>query len=577
MEVLAVSHSTPKHHDVNGLKLFTSIIHDPLTSPSDYIELHETGVLGNKLAAHDGPVYIFLAENYAYWQKQLEVDPSSWGLCHWGENITVRLKDKTILEDEIRLGDVWKIGDTVRLEVCGSRIPCQKIAWRCGQKDSWLQSLAASGRVGFYLRVLTSGRVHPGDQGTFESFSHDAIDVATISRVSYDTSLKTKDTLNILANHKLLLRMNKYLLSRKLTSMEDEQSRGKNVWKGWRDLRPFRIVDEGGDIKSFHLRPVDGEPLANFLPGQFLTIRLPNGKTRSWTISDWLERDGPSYYRISIKKAGGASAWMHDECTLDTVLSARSPAGRFYFDWTSKLPFRKVYLSAGIGMTPILAMMKAHDSHPNYQAVPALWVHVARNGASFPFQGEIPRFENRPFEKMVFFTDPGLHDVQGVHYDQRGRPDMDTLKSLIGAPFTWNPLGAGDYTSDGNFSAAHICGPPEFEKSMRECLESIDFRTPLIHSESFSASGAALGGVKRAKVRFTKSKVSATWTQDDPKSLLELAESLGLAPDYGCRVGACGSCAAKLTCGSVTGGVQADGTVLTCSASPASDDIEVDL
>ncbi|KAH9988289.1 pyruvate kinase-like protein, partial [Xylariaceae sp. FL0662B] len=390
MEVLAVSHSTPRDYDINGMKFTTSIVHDPLTAPTDYIEIDESGVVTNKTAAHDGPVYVFFAENYEYWRNELGLDRRSWDWCHWGENITTRFKGKTMLEDEIHIGDIWRIGNTVRLQVCGSRIPCMKIAWRCGQKDSWLKSLADSGRVGVYLRVLEGGQVHPGDEVTFESFSQDPMDVATITQVAFDTSLKTKDTLNLLVNHKLLLRMNKWLFNRQLVEMEDKLSQGKNTWKGWRDLRPYRIVDEGGDIKSFYLRPVDGNPLANFLPGQFLSIRLPNGLTRSWTISDWLTRDEPSYYRISVKKAGRGSTWMHDECNLDSILSVRSPAGRFFFDWAAKIPLRQVYLSAGIGITPILTMMKAHDRHGNFQASPALWIHVTQNRETFPFQDEIP-------------------------------------------------------------------------------------------------------------------------------------------------------------------------------------------
>ncbi|KAI5920884.1 pyruvate kinase-like protein [Camillea tinctor] len=562
MEVVAVSRSKPTFHYVNGIKLYTSIIHDPLTRPSDYIELDESGILGNKTAVHDGPVYVFFTENYDYWCRELGVEQSSWDWCHWGENVTLRFKNEVALEDEIHLGDIWKIGDSLRLE-----------------KDSWLQSLAASGRVGVYLRVLRGGRIHPGDGVSYERFSGDPMDIATITRVAFDASLKTRDTMDLLANHKLLLGMNKWTIKRKLATMDDKLNSGKNSWKGWRDLRPYRIVDEGGDVKSFYLRPVDGEPLANYLPGQFLSVRTPTGKTCSWSISDWLTRDNPSYYRLSIKKAGEASTWMHDTCNLETVLPTRSPAGRFFLDWTSFLPMRQVYLSAGVGITPILTMMKSHDVHPNFEVTPVLWIHVARDSAHFPFRDEIPQFRRRTLKKVVFFTEPSRSDVQGVDYDYKGRPVEQELESIIGASFTWHPLGAGEMTSEGNFSAANICGPPAFEELARKCLQNLKFPAPLIRSESFvAASGAAASGeVGRARVKFVRSKTSAEWVKDKPMSLLELAESQGLTPDYGCRVGACGSCATKLMCGSVSGRIQADGTVLACSATPASESIEVDM
>ncbi|KAI0413013.1 pyruvate kinase-like protein [Xylaria grammica] len=574
MEVVAISRSRPQFVDVNGIKLYTAIVRDGLTASSDYLEINESGILGNKPAVHDGPVYACFAEHYDYWCQELGVDRSSWGWCRWGENLTLRFKDQEKLEDEIHVGDIWRIGKTVRLQVCGARVPCMKLSWRLGQKDSWLPALASSGRVGVYLQVLTGGRVYPGDQAYYESFSGDPLNVASVTRLAFDNSLKTRDTINLLVNHKMLMRMNKLMLQRKATTMDDKQREGQNAWKGFRDMRVSRIVDEGGGVKSFYLGAADGRPLATYSPGQFLTVRLPDGTTRNWTISDW-EGDEPSYYRVSIKKAGVASTWMHEVCRLDTVLSVRSPAGRFFLDRNSIL--RQVYLSAGIGITPILAMLKAHDIHSNLQVIPAVWIHVVRDGENFPFRNEIPHLKNRPFTRVVFFTQPRPSDVQGVDYDRRGRPDMETIREIVGAPYTWEPIGSGEMESEGSFSMASLCGAPEFEASMKGYLKTLGIAEPLIRSESFSASGVALGDVQRAQVRFAKSKLSATWTRDKPMSLLELAESLGLTPDYGCRAGSCGSCATKLTCGSVSGGVQADGTVLTCSATPASEEVELDI
>ncbi|RYP75361.1 hypothetical protein DL771_002457 [Monosporascus sp. 5C6A] len=549
MEVLAVSRSEPRWQDVNGQKMFTSIVHEPLTSRSDYIELDESGVVNNATAAR----------------------------------ITLRYKGKPVLEHDIHLGDIWKIGEDVRLEVCGSRIPCEKVSWRCGQKVQWLQPLAASGRVGVYLRVLTGGRVHPGDEVVCEHTSDDFVDVATVTRVAFDTSLKSRGTLDVLANHKLLLEMNRFLLRRKLTSMEDKLNQGKNVWKGWRGLRVDRAVEEGGDVKSFYLQADDGQPLANYLPGQFLSVRLPDGKIRSWTISDWPARTDPPYYRISIKLAGESSSWMHSECTPGTVLQARSPAGRFVLDWTQKYSPRQIYVSAGIGITPVLPMMKAHDRHPNYRQVPALWIHVAKNSAGLPFRDEVPRFEGRPFRRMLFFTEPLPSDVLGADYDFEGRPDPEALREVLAESYTWKPLVSRDYTMEGHMSFAYVCGPPAFEAAMRACLlpgGGVGIPPPFVHSELFSGSGAAVGGagdVKRAIVRFKRSGKQAAWVREEPLSLLELAEAAGLTPDYGCRVGACDSCAARLVCGSVSGGRQLDGTVLTCSATPASEVVEIDI
>lgn len=255
--------------------------------------------------------------------------------------------------------------------------------------------------------------------------------------------------------------MNQWVIRRLLAGMDDKANLRKNMWKGWRGLRIDRVVDEGAGIKSFYFRPGAGgshqQPLAHYLPGQFLTVRLPDGKARSWTISDWpVDRnESPLYYRVSIKNAGTASSWMHRTCAPGTILHARSPAGRFVLDWQQKIAFRQIYISAGIGITPMLAMMKAHDTHPNYAGTPALWIHVARDGASVPqFQrDEAPRFEGRLFQRMIFFTRPRPEeDVQGVDYDYAGRPDVEVLRETIAALYTWKPLGTRDYDMDGKMS-----------------------------------------------------------------------------------------------------------------------------
>ncbi|PTD11026.1 hypothetical protein FCULG_00011497 [Fusarium culmorum] len=518
MEAVAVSYAIPASHSINGLDIKTSIIHTPKKSSSEYIELNEDGVIGNATAVHDGPVYICLAENYDYWCAELGVDRSEWDWCHWGENITFRCTDKTLTESDFRLGDIWRVGRSVRLQVCGSRIPCMKLSWRCGQKDSWLKTLSDTGRVGVYLRVLSKGRIYPGDRAVRESSSGDSMDAATITRLAFDSDLKTRDTLNLLANHDVLLRLNRLIIERKLA----------------------------GDV-------------------------------RSWSISDWPGRIQPKHYRISIKETGRASSWMCNKCEVGAILTARSPAGRFVLDWSQAVTPRQLYLSAGIGITPILAMMKAHANHPNMNVVPGIWIHVVKDGRGLQFHSEFCKIENNPIRRFVFMTQPRDIDVRGRDYDVLGRPSLDSMAELLGETYKFNPFGTTAMDLPSKFSAAYICGPKDFEATMKSLLLSCNIPPPFIHSESFSASGHTVGDLEKATVRFAKSGKTAHWKKDESMSLLELAESVGMAPDYGCRVGACGSCVAKVTCGSVSGGLQMDGSVLTCSAVPTSEVVEVEL
>jgi ferredoxin len=209
--------------------------------------------------------------------------------------------------------------------------------------------------------------------------------------------------------------------------------------------------------------------------------------------------------------------------------------------------------------------------------VPGIWIHVAKDGGSLQFHDEFLHIENNPIKKFVFMTQPRDVDVLGRDYNVLGRPNLDTMAEILGETYQFNPFGTAEMDLPAKFSAAYICGPKDFGENMKSILTNLNIPPPFIHSESFSASGQAVGDLEKATVHFTKSSKTAHWEKDKPMSLLELAESVGMAPDYGCRVGACGSCVARVTCGSVSGGVQMDGSVLTCSAVPASDVVEVEL
>jgi len=634
MEVVAVSIGQLTWWDINGVRTLTSIVREPSAEPLELTVAD--GIVGNASAAHDAQVYAFFAHHYDYWCQRLGVDRSSWKWCHWGENITFRCVSTAVLDERrFHLGDVWAVGESVRLQVCGSRVPCTKLSWRCGQNDRWLRTLADTGYCGVYLRVLQGGRVRPGDEARPVQICPLAMDCATISRLAFDSSLKTRDTVNLLLNDRNLLGMNQRYFRRKLSLMNDQANVGRNAWKGWRAFKATRIVGEtGGEVKSFYLVPVDGKSLATYLPGQFLTVRLPAGTVRNWTISDWTSASDPSYYRISIKKATDASRWMYEKCTTDSLLLLRPPAGGFCLDWTPLFPPRQVYISAGIGITPMIAMIKAHAAHTALRMVPALWIHVARNQESCALWEELSdlefdRDENEDngkdyecpllFQRVLFYTAPKTacssppssspsspsspassslsassasstsppsspsspSNLITVHI---GRPTLPLLSSLLTPSYAINPLHITPITIPGPHSTFYICGPPSFIPTMTSHLISLSVPPALIHSETFDSTvdpiASTSNSVEESTVHFSHSNITATWRREDGNlSLLEVAEKAGLAPEYGCRLGECGACRVRLVEGDVSGGRAGGGgeEILVCRARPACRRVVVEI
>lgn len=583
MEVVAVSAALPRWHDINGKRTYTSIVRSQ--SAAGVLEVTRDGVKDNKTAVHDGPVYAFFSHHYTYWCNKLGVDRSTWNWCHWGENLTLQC-DTNLYEDEFRLGDIWQIGNTVRLQVCGARVPCYKLAWRCGQKDKWLKELADTGFCGVYFRVLHAGQIYVGDRAVLLEKQNPLkrFDCRTITRLAFDGSLSTRDTMNLLVNDPDLVNMLRQYFTRKVSMMDDQRLLGAGAWKNWRNFKPYKIVEEGGMVKSFYVKPVDGKPLANYIPGQFISVRVPNESRdiRSWTISDWVGYENPAYYRISIKRANKASLWMCSQCNQDTILELRSPAGHFHMDWTPQFVGRQVYLSAGIGITPMITMIKAHSAHPAMRKAPALWLHACQNSDNFPFEKERAKFPPA-LKQHIMFTYPLPTDVLGEGYHERGRPSLQTLTALVQEPYHIVVFSdsATPLEIPGKMSTFYMCGTQGFQSSMKEYLHDIGVPEMMIHCESFTNGAGEMPDIERSEVLFSAAesriKTHAVWNKKEPLSLLEVAEKAGLTPDYGCRVGACGSCKAKLLCGRVAGGMQPDGTLLLCTARPASIQVEIEM
>ncbi len=627
MEVAAVSQAEPQWHNIRGQRVQTSIIHIPMTRKCEFIALEAPqGIEGNCTAVHNAEVYAFFAHHYDYWSNRLKVARNTWGWCHWGENITFQCPE-SLSEADFHLGDVWKVGTDAVLQVCGSRVPCFKLAWRCGQKDNWLKPLAESGKCGVYFKVIRGGKISPGDTAELVSKRPHGplIDCATITRVAFSDAQSTRATMHLLQDDPNLLDMNKVIFRRKLGMLCDQELVGKNTWKGWLQARVVAVVDESPIVKSFYIAlpstSIVGSKkgLAAYLPGQFITVRLPNSLIRPWSLSSYpseASRESPEQYRISIKRNGKASAWMHDNCVPGTFIDIRAPSGSFCLDWSPQFPGRQIYVSAGIGITPMMSMLQAHLQHQALQRSPAVWIHVSQNYDTVPFTKELIGLLARSealkldLDIILFLTKSSVADCaatealvaakSGPNNNVRvkpGRPTIEDLRPLISSPYYMDPLRITPIEVEGRFSTVYICGSPTFDTSMRRIFETLGVSEAMILSETFSTAAVSSSpSIKRSQVAFTRSKRVVAWEPQRGKcsegkekdsiislgnnlgpTLLELAEEVGLVPDHGCRTGVCGACEVSLSCGKLTGGLQPDGKVRICIARPASDEVAVDL
>lgn len=348
----------------------------------------------------------------------------------------------------------------------------------------------------------------------------------------------------------------------------------------WRPYRVTQVVDESRVIRSFHLEPADGLAQPAFAAGQYLPIRLGQGRDtaplqRTYTISS---APGDVGLRISVKREGAASSFLHDRVAVGDTIEALAPRGHFTLD--ASLRRSAVLIGAGVGITPMMSFARhiVAEGFRLRRTRPTHLIQVARDAQLRAFANELQALATRAAGALK------LHVVQddGAPGTLAGPLTVDLLKTLL--PF-----------DDHEF---FLCGPPGFMQALYDGLRELGVRDARIQAEAFGPAslkrrtdgGAAVAApppappASEATVVFRRSGDSAVWTPAHG-TLLEFAEGKGYSPPYACRAGHCGSCATPLRGGSVTYAEAtafkpAEGEALLCCARPAAgggERIELDL
>lgn len=355
----------------------------------------------------------------------------------------------------------------------------------------------------------------------------------------------------------------------------------------WRPMGVTRIEDESDGIRSFYLEPADGAGLPAFKAGQHLPLRLAlPGSQESPTrplIRTYSLSSAPSdgFFRISVKRDGLASAYLHDQVKVGDLLQARAPQGSFVVDPQERRPL--VLLGAGIGVTPMLSMLReVIYEGKRVRGGRATWfIQSARRLADLAFREEVDTLIAKAGDQLTairVLSQPETSARVGEDFQLTGRIDLDLLKALL--PF-----------DDFDF---YVCGPAAFTQAIYDGLRGLHIRDERIHAETFGPSSLKRSGDSQAiafeqppaateavPVVFERSAKEARW-QPAGGTLLELAESRGLSPEFSCRGGSCGTCKTRLVSGQVHYPVPpaerpAPDHVLICCAVPASGPLVLDL
>ncbi|MGW3820267.1 MOSC domain-containing protein [Streptomyces sp. NPDC005046] len=570
--LLSVNVGMPKNVPWQGRTVFTGVWKYPVHGPVMVRRLNIDGDGQGDTAGHGGEqraVMVYQIESYRHWKRHFGRDDLEHG--QFGENLTV----DGLSDDEVCIGDRYRIGEA-EFEVTQPRVTCYRVGLRLGEPEL-PALLVGHHRPGFYMRVLREGHIQAGD------------DIVKIGSGPGTLSVADTDALLYLPDRdpeKLRLAVNIPALSpgwqgsfREL--LEAAEGSGSaaadgaaSAWDGFRALRVAEVTPESPTVSSVCLAAADGSRLPPARAGQYLTLRVPGAgqpaPVRSYSLSSTPDS---GRYRISVKHEphGSVSAYLTTKLLPGSLLDAAAPRGDFVLqEGTGPV----LLISAGIGLTPVLAMLHELAALPSAREV--WWIHGARGPREHPLAAEARTLLGAlPHSREYVFYSAAQPGDYSRNNARPGRLTKDSLLAL-GVPA---------------HATAYVCGPASFMTDIGDALIAAGVEPDAIHSELFGALPSITPGLAGQSglqphqppgppgtgpvVTFARSGVSTPFP-DGRSSLLELAEACDVPVRWSCRTGVCHTCITPLLSGEITYTTPpledpAAGQALICCSRPGTD------
>ncbi|WP_409303896.1 NO-inducible flavohemoprotein [Peribacillus sp. SCS-155] len=262
-------------------------------------------------------------------------------------------------------------------------------------------------------------------------------------------------------------------LEKKLYEETEQQPGG---WEGYRTFYVDKKVKESEEVTSFYLKPKDGEAIASYKAGQYLTIKaeIPGERythIRHYSLS---EAPGKDYYRISVKREdehrdapdGIVSNYLHNQIESGNTLQFSAPAGDFVLT-NDILPI--VLISGGIGITPLLSMLNTTVAEK--KPLQVTFIHATSNSRTHAFKEHVRQLanNNENVKSYICYDSPTDEDKQAKYYDKEGYVDLGFLQSVLPA-------------KEAHF---YFCGSIPFMEAINKALHEWEVAEEHIHYEVF--------------------------------------------------------------------------------------------
>ena len=584
--IVSVNVGLPRDVAWQGRTVRTAVWKQPVAGRIFARRLNLDGDGQGDLRGHGGEqraLMVYQLDSYRYWANYLGRSDLVAGI--FGENLTV----EGLADNEVCIGDRFGVGGAI-VEVSQPRDTCYRVGIRLGCPEI-PALLVAHHRPGFYFRVIQEGDIGAGDRIEKLSDGPERMTVAEIDALLYSAEHQLEALRRAVRIPALSLdwqgSMQALLTAAEAGGITGNAGLGVGAsaplaWRGFRPVVVAASREESANVRSFEFAAEDGSPLPPSRPGQHIVVRMrPNpdapAVARNYSLCG---PPGALNYRIAVKNEHGlASGFLHQSVRTGSRLEISAPRGSFALA-TGATPV--VLISAGVGVTPMLAMLHAAATTSATTPRPVWWLHSARDRAhhSFAKEADDRLVALRASHRCVVYSRPAPGDVLGQDYDRSGHLSLELLHEL-GIP------------QDADF---YLCGPPGFLEDFQTGLAAWGIPWPRVHVEVFGPAPTLTPGISCVAaasphrpdgpagsgpmVTFSRSGFAVPWDSRFG-SLLELAEACAIPVRWSCRSGVCHNCESGLMDGELAYAPEpldppADGNALICCATPTTA-IELDL
>ncbi len=487
-EIVSVNVGLPQNVAWQGRTVRTGVWKAPVKGRVFARRLNLDGDGQGDLRGHGGEqraIMVYQLDSYRYWANYLGRSDLVAG-C-FGENLTV----EGLADNEVCIGDRFRIGGAV-VEVSQPRDTCYRVGIRLNQ-PAIAALLVAHHRPGFYFRIIKEGEIGAGDRVEKLSDGPERMTVAEVDALLYSAEHPPEALRRAVRIPALSLdwqgSMQALLAAAEAGGTTGNAGLGLGAsaplaWPGFRPVVVIASREESADVRSFKFAAEDGSPLPPALPGQYIMVRVKPGTdvpavTRNYSLC------GPPWarnYRIGVKNEFGlASGFLHQSVRAGSRLEISAPRGSFTLAMGAT---PVVLISAGVGVTPMLAMLHGAAAANGGASRPIWWLHSARDRAHHSFAREADDLlvSLRASGRCVTYSRPAPGDRLGQDFDRPGHLSFQLLHEL------GVPQGADFY----------LCGPPRFLDDFQKGLAAWGVPWPRVHVEMFGPAPTLTPGIAKA-------------------------------------------------------------------------------